>query len=249
MKEVVERAREQVAKVAALMASSGLVTGTWGNLSLRLPAEEDLVVITPSGVPYDTIRERDMVVLNLAGELIEGVRRPSTEYRLHLGIYRFRDDIGAVMHTHSVYATALAVAGVPLPPILEDLVQVVGGGVPVARYARAGTEELARAAIDSLGRGNAVLLANHGVVGVGRDLEECFRVCQVVERAAQIFIMAQTIGRPAVLPPGEIAELRRFYIEEYGQRGGNDVENFNQGRSDIDDGSGGGAHRGRGNSC
>ncbi|OAT81286.1 class II aldolase/adducin family protein [Desulfotomaculum copahuensis] len=214
-----EKYKEQVYKTGARMAASGLVTGTWGNLSARVTGE-NLVVITPSGLPYAGLQARDMVVMNLEGRVVEGEKRPSTEYQLHLAIYRARADVNAVMHTHSVFASALAVARRAIPPILEDLAQVVGGSVAVAAYARAGTAELAASAVEALGGHGAVLLANHGVVGVGRNLEEVLTVCQIVEKAAKVFVWADLVGQPAVLPEAEVAALRDCYLTSYGQPGG-----------------------------
>ncbi|MBC7324008.1 MAG: class II aldolase/adducin family protein, partial [Moorella sp. (in: Bacteria)] len=140
-----------------------------------------------------------------------------SEYMLHQAIYRARPEVNAVMHTHSIYASALAVTRKPVPPILEDLVQMVGGGVPVAPYARAGTPELARVAAETLGSLGAVLLANHGVVGVGRTLEEAFIVCQIVEKAACVYIWACLAGEAAALPPEEVKILRDHYLLSYGR--------------------------------
>ncbi|MBC7323873.1 MAG: class II aldolase/adducin family protein, partial [Moorella sp. (in: Bacteria)] len=136
-----------------------LVVGTWGNISIR---EDDgqLFVITPSGMPYECIKPEDTVIVNFAGEVVEGDRKPSTETPLHSAIYQARPDVGAVVHTHSTYAGACAVARVPLPPITEDLVQIAGGGVDVAEYALPGSTQLAENALRALGDKNAVLLAN-----------------------------------------------------------------------------------------
>lgn len=211
-----EKIREQVARYGLRMASCGLVAGTWGNLSARVPKEE-LFVITPSGLPYSELAGKDMVVLNLQGEVVEGEHRPSTEYLLHQAIYQARPDVNAIVHTHSIYASALAVARQPIPPILEDLVQMVGGGVPVAPYARAGTPELAKVAAETLGSLGAVLLANHGVVGVGRTLEEALVVCQIVEKSANVYIWASLAGEPVSLAAEEIKALRENYLQSYGQ--------------------------------
>ncbi|MQL51720.1 class II aldolase/adducin family protein [Desulfofundulus thermobenzoicus] len=216
MSVATEKYKEQVYKMGLRMGTSGLVTGTWGNISARVP-RENLVVISPSGIPYATLQPRDMVVLDMEGRVVEGERKPSTEYRLHLGIYNARPDVQAIMHTHSVFASALAVARKPIPPILEDLAQMVGNGVAVARYARAGTEELARAAVEALENRGAVLLANHGVVGVGRNLEEAFMVCQVVEKSAKVYVWADLVGQPAVLPLEEVEVLRDCYLNSYSQ--------------------------------
>lgn len=105
-------------------------------------------------------------------------------------IYSAHPDIQAIIHTHSIYATACAVAYQAIQPIVEDLVQLVGGGVAVAEYAICGSDQLAKNAVEALGENNAVLLANHGVVGCGINLHEARIVCEVVEKSAQIFICA-----------------------------------------------------------
>jgi len=214
MSIAVEKTREQVARYGLRMISCGLVAGTWGNISARVPKEE-LFVISPSGLPYPELTGKDMVVLNLRGEVVAGEHRPSTEYLLHLAVYQARPDVNAILHTHSICASALAVARQPIPPILEDLVQMVGGGVPVAPYARAGTPELAKVAAATLGSLGAVLLANHGVVGVGRTLEEALTVCQIVEKSASVYLWAGLAGEPAALTAEEIKALRENYLQSY----------------------------------
>ncbi|MGQ9497307.1 MAG: class II aldolase/adducin family protein [Desulfotomaculales bacterium] len=219
---VVEKAREKMARMAPDMLRLGLAVGTWGNFSCRVTGEnlgEDLMVITPSGVPYTAMKPRDMVVMRLDGEVVDGDLRPSTEWRLHAGIYRVRRDVNAVVHTHSPVASGLAVARLPLPPILEDVVQIVGGEVPVAAYATAGTEELAANTAAALRDVNGVLLANHGVVGVGQSLEDAFTVCQVIEKGAQVYVFARLVGEPTVLAAVEVDLLRRLYRDGYGQPG------------------------------
>ncbi len=217
MSAVVDKVKEQVIKTGARMAAAGLVTGAWGNISARLPGES-LFVITPSGIPYEAINQTDLVVVNGAGRIIEGDRKPSTELMLHTAIYSACVHAGAIVHSHSIYASALAVAGKTLPPILEDQVQLVGGAVRVARYARAGTADLAAAAVDALGQGKAVLLANHGLVGLGSTVEEAYQVCQVVEKAAQVYIFAELIGQAVVIPPGDVSAVRESFLTGYGQQ-------------------------------
>jgi len=209
-----KKIKKQVINFGLRMAAGGLVAGTWGNVSARVP-KKNLFVITPTGMPYPELTARDMAVMNMQGEVVEGKRSPSSEYMLHLLIYQSRPDVQAVMHTHSVYASALSVARKPVPPLTEELVQLVGGGVPVAPYARAGSPELAKAAAGTLGPLGAVLLANHGVVGVGRNLEESLHVCQIVEKAAHIYILAVMAGGEAVLPPEEVGALRDNYLRVY----------------------------------
>ncbi|MFZ5591471.1 MAG: class II aldolase/adducin family protein [Bacillota bacterium] len=206
----------EIINTGRAMCAGGLVLGTWGNISCRC-LQSDLVLITPSGMPYDQLVPTDIVCLDGEGNVVRGNLRPSSEYLLHLAIYRRRSDVRAIVHTHSIYASALAALRQELPPLLEETAQVAGGAVPCTPYARAGTVQLAEAAAATLGQGNAVLLANHGVVGVGRGLDEALTVCQVVEKSAMVYLLARSIGRPHILPPDEVVELRRIFTRHYGQ--------------------------------
>jgi L-fuculose-phosphate aldolase len=136
---------------------------------------------------------------------------------MHLEIYRARPDVGGVVHTHSVYAAAHAAVHASVPPIIEELAQVVGGPVECAEYARAGTLALAVSVVQALGDRNAALLANHGLVGVGPTLPKALRACLVVEHAARIHAAARALGAPALLLPGEVEELHRDFLRTYGQ--------------------------------
>ncbi len=216
MSLAVEIVREQIQTIGGLMSAAGLVTGTWGNISARVP-DEPYYLITPSGIPYERIKKQDLVLVDGSGCVINSDRRPSSELKMHLSIYNAREDVAAIVHTHSTYACALAVAGKPLPPILEEMAQLVGGEVPVARYARAGTNSLAAAAVEAMGQSNAVLLANHGLVGLGRDVNEAYQVCLVVEKAAHVYILALMMGRTDLIDPGEVRTLRESYLHDYGQ--------------------------------
>lgn len=217
LKLTVEKAREKVAKFGQKIGTTNLILGTWGNISCYLP-EEQLVVITPSGVAYENMRPNMTVVVNMKGEVEEGELKPSSETKIHLAIYAARQDVNAIMHTHSVYASAMAVSGISIPPILEDMVSLIGGEVPVADYALAGTHQLAVNTIRAMGNKNAVLMANHGVIGVGRDLSEAMNVCLMVERSAHIYTIAKQVGEPRTLAPEDVSALREFYLFKYGQR-------------------------------
>ncbi|RDV83604.1 class II aldolase/adducin family protein [Ammonifex thiophilus] len=213
---LLEGLRVAVVQVGKELAASGLVLGTWGNVSAR---EGDLVAITPSGLPYSALAPEDIVVVDLEGKTVEGKWRPSTELPLHLAIYRKRSDVGGIVHTHSVGSMTLAACRHPLPPFTEEQAQLIGGEVPVAAYAPPGTEELARAAIATLGEGKAVLLANHGLVGVGKTVEEALLTCQVVEKSAQIYLWARLLGGPVLLSEEEVRSLRENFLRNYGQKG------------------------------
>ncbi len=211
-----EKAREEVAEFGLKMLNSNFVLGCWGNISCFLP-DEKLVVITPSGVAYDCIKPDMTVVVNLNGEIQKGNLKPSSELKVHLAIYQARPDVRAVVHTHSVYASALAVSRTSLPPILEDMASLIGGSVSVAEYALAGSRQLAVNTVRALGESNAVLMANHGVVGVGGTLKEALAVCEMVERCAQIYLLAKQVGNPVEIGDQDVRILRDFYLNKYGQ--------------------------------
>ena len=200
--------RQVLWEVTREMVGGGLVSGSSGNTSLRLSGDGDKVLITPSGRPYRQLDPEDLVVIDLDGEPVEGDLLPSSEAALHLTLYKARQDIGAIMHTHSLYASVAAVAGLEIPPIVDEMVIKIGGSVRVAEYAFPSTEELAQRASQSLGDRNAVLLRNHGLVGVGRTSWEALDMCQMVERVAQIFVYASLLGRASTLPP-EIIEVEK----------------------------------------
>lgn len=198
------------------MLSANLTVGTWGNISCRIPGE-DYIAITPTGMRYDMLEPEDIVILDLSGKVINGARKPSIEVPLHLAIYKARKDVQAIVHTHSVYATAMAVARREIPGAVEDLVQIVGGNVRVNEYALPGTEQLGINTVKAMEGRSAVLLANHGMLGAGRSLEEAFRVCQVVEKSAQVTIMANFMGGVIELSQDDITGMRKSYLQGYGQ--------------------------------
>lgn len=209
--------RKKIVETGKKILSSGLVVGTWGNISARVPGEE-WVAITPSGMDYELLEPEDIVLLDLNGQVVAGKRKPSIEVPLHLALYRAYEEVKAVVHTHSPYATALACARKPIPAAVEDLVQIVGGQVRVVQYALPGTKELAENAVQALAGRKAVLLANHGLIGVGKDLEEALKICLVAEKAAQVTIFAQAVGGVVELSPEDVATMRQFYLQSYGQK-------------------------------
>lgn len=218
MNELVAKIKSEVVYAAKEMHRTGLVAAVWGNVSARVPGT-DRVVVTPSGVEYAEIDEEMMCVIDLhTGEKVEGRLKPTSELLLHLTIYRSREDVLGVMHTHSTYASAFSVVHKEIPPVVEDLAQVVGGSVTCAKYALPGTPELGQNAVRALGKKGAALLANHGVVGVGHTVAEALRVCQVVEKGAQIAALAKSIGTPVLLTQEDVEWLRHAYQHSYGQK-------------------------------
>lgn len=209
-------AREAIIAAGQRLLRSGLTVETWGNISLR-EAGSGRIYITPSGMAYDTLRPEDVVVLDEAGNILEGTRRPSIESALHCLIYQHRRDVNAIVHTHPIHSQVFALLGEDIPAAIDEAAQVLGGAVRCARYALPGTKELAENALAALGEGQACLLANHGAVGVGADMDTAFRVCTVLEMTAQIYYMARSIGQPRLLAPETVEAMRHFALHGYGQ--------------------------------
>lgn len=204
MKSRWQTEKEQVVQACLEMARRGLVVGSAGNISVRL-GDAELVAITPRGKDYELLTADQVQVVDFEAEPIEGDQVPSVETMMHVAVYRARPDIRAVAHTHSVYASALAVAHLPLPPVVDELIMSVGGEVPVTEYAFPSSEELAAKVAEALRERNAALMANHGVVGVGATPREALAVCELVERAAHIYVVARALGQAHPLPDDVIA--------------------------------------------
>ena len=201
--------RQEVCNITSNMSAAGLVVGSWGNASTRLTEKE--ILITPSALGYDNMKPSDLMIVDMKGRALQGKHKPSSELLLHLAVYESRSDVSAIVHTHSVYATSLAVARRSLPPIVEDLIQTVGGEVRVAPYGHPGSKELAFNCNSSLQERNAVLLANHGLVGVGKTLSEALEVCLVVEKAAKIYLLAGLAGKPYILDEDTVSFLYKQF--------------------------------------
>jgi L-fuculose-phosphate aldolase len=208
--------REEVASVAKRLIESGLVTGTSGNVSARTP--EGDVLVTPSGIDYEELEPGDVVLVDVGGEVLEGSLGPSTETPMHTGIYRARADVGAVVHTHSIFATTLACLGWTIPPVHYMLTTLSEDGqIPLAPYTTYGTGELARYAAEALGESrNACLLQNHGTITVGDGPEEAFSRTVVLEEMAEVYYRTKVAGGPVLLAREQVEEVAAK-ISGYGQ--------------------------------
>jgi len=206
--------RGAVARLGKRMLAAGLTTGTGGNLSW-CDRRRGLVAVSPSGVAYDRLTAADVVLVDLDGRRVDGTLPPSSELPFHLALYHHRPDVDAVVHTHSVYATTLACLHWEIPAV-HYLVGFAGPRVPLAPYATYGTEALARGVVEAIGSANAVLLANHGMIAVGADLEKAFAVAEEIELVARIYYQTRSVGEPLILPEEEMTRvLARFAT--YGQ--------------------------------
>ena len=183
---------EAVLAVAKQMLADGLVEGTSGNISGRLP--DGLVCLSPSSVAYDTMTLEDLVVVDLDGAVVQGHRSPTTEKDLHLEALRRYPELGAVIHTHAVYATMFALAHEPIPAVIEEVVVYLGGDVPCCEYKGTGSRELGEEVAAHLADRGAALLANHGLVTCGPSPEKALHNAALVERTAKIVWGARAMG-------------------------------------------------------
>lgn len=174
-----------------------LVAGTSGNLSLR--GQSDEIYITPSGMDYLEITEDDIVKINFMGEILEGDKKPSSEWMMHVEIYKNYPKYNAIVHTHSPIATAFAVSRKKIPLILIEMKPFLGGEIEVAPFKPSGSLELAKSLIPYLKKSNSCLLANHGVVSCGKDIESAFLSVEYVEDAAKIYYYSLNIGEPKII--------------------------------------------------
>ena len=207
---MLERERERVAEAARRLASDGRVTGTAGNVSLRAG---DLVAVTPTGARLDAIAPDEVAVVDLDGEQVDGELVPTSELGLHLGVYRLYE-AGAVAHTHAPFATAVACVVDELPVVHYQML-ALGGAVRVARYATFGTPELAEATLEALESRSVALMANHGAIAYGPDLDAAMQQSELLEWACQLYWRAASIGTPRTLDASD----QLAFIEAVTRRG------------------------------
>jgi L-ribulose-5-phosphate 4-epimerase len=213
---MLETLREQVWQLHLELPKNQLVTWTGGNVSARDP-QTGYVVIKPSGVRYEALNPAHLVIVDLQGKRIEGDLQPSSDTASHLYIYRHRQDVNGVVHTHSPYATAFAALGMPIPVCLTAMADEFGGPIPCGRFALIGGEEIGQVVVESIGDSPAVLLKNHGVFTVGRTAEAAVKAAVMVEDVARTVWIARQLGQPDDIPPEEVAKLHRRYRSVYGQ--------------------------------
>jgi len=213
---MLEGLREEVWKLNLELPKQNLVAWTSGNVSGR-DFESGLVVIKPSGVPYDELTPHDLVIVDLDGQVVEGDLEPSVDTATHLYIYRHRPDVGGVVHTHSPYATSFAALGRPIPVYLTAIADEFGGPIPVGAYSQIGGEEIGREIVRSIGESPAILMKNHGVFTVGSTPQAAVKAAVMVEDAAKTVHLALLLGKPDLIPDQEVARAHLRYVEKYGQ--------------------------------
>ncbi|WLR50365.1 L-fuculose-phosphate aldolase [Bacillus tianshenii] len=212
---LLEQERRDIVAYSRKMLESGLTKGTGGNISIY-NKEKNMMAISPSGIDYFEMTPEDVVVTDLKGNIVDGNRKPSSELDMHMIFYQKRDDLQAIVHTHSTFAKTIASLRWELPAV-SYLVAYAGKNVRCAEYASFGTPELANNAYDAMIERRAVLLANHGLLAGAHDIENAFNIAEEIEFCAEIYYRAKTIGEPVILPDDEMERMLEKF-KTYGQK-------------------------------
>lgn len=209
-----KKEREALVAAGLKLVEQGLVSRTWGNISIKVNDSEMLV--TPSGKFYEDLTPADMVLINFKTNTYDksGIK-PSSEFKLHSGIYNDRKEFNAIIHTHQMNASTCAAARREVPAVLDDLAQICGPTVRCADYALPSTNKLVKATVKAMRGRNAALMANHGAVCAGKNLDEAFVVCQVLEKGCKAFIEAEFLGGAKKINKFEAWVMHKIYIKKY----------------------------------
>jgi L-ribulose-5-phosphate 4-epimerase len=226
----VKELREKVATLHAELVRYGLVVWTAGNVSARVPGH-DLLVIKPSGVGYDELSPEAMVVCDLHGELVEGDFSPSSDTAAHAYVYRHRDDVGGVVHTHSTYASAWAARGEAIPCALTAMADEFGGEIPLGPFARIGDDAIGRGIVATLEghRSPAVIMKNHGVFSIGKDARAAVKAAVMCEDVARTTHIARQLGPLVPIEQDDVDALFDRYQNVYGQQDSSSASAFPEG--------------------
>jgi L-fuculose-phosphate aldolase len=212
---ILEKEREEIIKWSRELIKRGLTKGTSGNLSI-CDREKNLVAITPSGMDYMILEPGDIVITDLKGNVVEGRWKPSSELMMHNAFYINRQDLSAIVHAHTTYATAIACLRIDLPAV-HYMIALAGENVRCAEYATFGTKKLADNACEAMKGRNAVLLANHGILTGSYSLENAFNILEEVEYVAKLYFISKSAGSPVILDSDEMKIMEQKF-KTYGQR-------------------------------
>lgn len=217
---VIATLRQTVARMHAELTRYGLVAWTAGNVSARVPGR-DLMVIKPSGLPYEEITAGAMIVCDLDGHVVDGELQPSSDTAAHAYVYRSMREVGGVVHTHSPYATAWAARGEPIPCVLTAMADEFGGEIPVGPFALIGGDDIGKGIVATLAqhRSPAVLMRNHGVFAIGKDARAAVKAAVMCEDVARTVHLSRQLGEPVAMAQTDIDSLHDRYQNVYGQLG------------------------------
>lgn len=212
---LLQEERKLIVEYGKKLIDTGLTVGTGGNISIFDKAS-GYMAISPSGLEYYQLKEDDVIIMDLNGNIIEGSLKPSSEYEMHAIVYRNRADVTAMIHTHALYATTISCLNIDLPAVDYLVAHSGGKDIKCAKYATFGTKELAENALAAMEGRKAVLLANHGINVVGVGIEETFAITEQLEFCARLYWQARAIGNPVILEDEEMEHMvERF--KTYGQ--------------------------------
>lgn len=209
-----EALRRELQQTARRLHTIGLTAAATGNVSVRC---NDGLLITPSGIDYDDMQPPDLVLLDMDGTMAAGSRRPSSEWRIHCDIYRRRPEFGAIVHTHSAHATAVACQRRAIPPFHYMVTRAGGHDVRCAEYATFGTQALSDNVLAALAERSACLLANHGLIAAAADLTGALRLAWEMEELARQYCLTLQMGEPVLLDADELERVAARF-GDYGQR-------------------------------
>lgn len=215
---MLEALKEEVCAQNHELPANGLVVGSGGNVSGRDP-ETGLIVIKPSGIKFAKLTPETMVVVDIDGKVIEGATKPSVDTGIHLYIYKHRDDVRGVAHTHSPYASSFAARGERIPAVLTPITHMLGRDVPCSRYATPGEVDTGAAIIEAADGGYAALVKAHGVFTMGQSATEATSIAMYLEEAAMTTHLAILRGPVSELPQEEIDRCFAWFRRNYGQNG------------------------------
>ena len=204
-----KKKKEQVVRYGKKLIDRRLTTGSGGHISVY-NREKNLVAISPSGLDYYETTPEDIVILDMDGNLVEGKHRPSSEAGMHLAFYKNRADVSGIVHTHSKFATAIACMGWELPAV-HYLIGMAGHRVKCTGYATYGSDELAKKALETIGDSNAVLLANHGLIALGEDVDRAFSTAEHLEFVSEVYYLTKTLGTPNILSDEDMDEVMKKF--------------------------------------
>ncbi|MGW6691611.1 L-ribulose-5-phosphate 4-epimerase [Streptomyces sp. NPDC054961] len=219
MTSPIEQLRREVSDLHRELVRYGLVVWTAGNVSARVPGE-DLMVIKPSGVPYEDLTPERMIVCDLDGTVVEGDDAPSSDTAAHAYVYRHMPQVAGVVHTHSTYACAWAARGEAVPCVLTAMADEFGAEIPVGPFALIGDESIGQGIVETLRghRSPAVLMKSHGVFTVGKDAEAAVKAAVMCEDVARTVHISRQLGEPLPLAQSDIDALNHRYRNVYGQQ-------------------------------
>jgi len=209
--------RDRVWRANRALPEGGLVRWTSGNASARDPAS-GFIAIKPSGMSFAEMTVDDIVIVDADGRVVEGQRRPSVDTASHLYVYSRREDIHGIVHTHSSFATALAIRGEEIPVVTTTAAAIFGVPIPVSNFATIGETEIGQEIVTRIGSAPAILMRNHGVFALGASVEEALKNAVYVEETAESYYYARLLGgNLSPLDDVAIADARRMYLTTYGQ--------------------------------